>query len=75
MAPTKFQCKNPACQEWTEEAEPAIAIELLKLHTSQVHGVTSKPDKPRHPELHMTGDAVEDTDWERFVFQYGGHQQ
>ena len=70
MAPIKFKCKNPACHEWTEEAEPAIAIELLKLHTSQVHGVASKPDKPRRPELHMTGDAVEDTDWERFVFQY-----
>jgi hypothetical protein len=44
MAPVKFKCKNPACQEWTEEAEPYIAIELIKLHTSQVHGVASKPE-------------------------------
>jgi hypothetical protein len=67
MAPVKFQCKNRACQEWTEKAESEIAIKFLKLHTSQVHGVDNKP---RCPELNMTGDAVEDTDWERFVLQY-----
>jgi hypothetical protein len=50
-------------------AEPAIAIELLKLHTSQVPGMASKPDKPKRPELLMTGDTVEETDWERFAFQ------
>ena len=53
-----------------EEAEPAIAIQLLKLHDSQVHGLASKPEKPRRPELTMTGDAVEDTDWEQFVFKF-----
>ena len=53
-----------------ESAEPPIAIQLLKLHDSQVHGLANKPEKPRRPELTMTGDAVEDTDWEQFVFKF-----
>ena len=46
-----------------EEAEPPIAIELLKLHDSQVHDLASKP------VLTMTDDAVEDTDWEQFKLE------
>lgn len=46
-----------------EEAEPPIAIQLLKLHDSQVHDLASKP------VLTMTDDAVEDTDWEQFKLE------
>ena len=40
-----------------------IAIQLLKLHDSQVHDLASKP------VLTMTDDAVEDTDWEQFKLE------
>ena len=53
-----------------EEADMALAIELLKLHDVQAHSIGNKPEKPRRPELAMAGDAVEDTDWEQFVFRY-----
>ena len=46
------------------------AIQLLKLYDSQVHGLANKAEKPRRPELTMTGDAVEDTNWEQFVFKF-----
>jgi hypothetical protein len=48
-----------------EETEPPIAIQLLKLHNSQVHGLASKPETPPGPEL-----TVEDTDSEQFVFKF-----
>jgi hypothetical protein len=53
-----------------EEAEPTIAIQLLQLHDSQVHGLASKPEKPRLPELTMTSNAVENTDWEQFIVKF-----
>ena len=75
MAPVRFKCQNPACEEETKLSELDIAIRLLELHTSQVHGVASKPDKLKRTELFMMGGAVKDTDWERFIFQYDQYKK
>ena len=36
-----------------------MGIEYLKLHSSQVHGVSSKPEKPKKSVLNMTDDCVD----------------
>ena len=45
MAPRRFTCLTPGCRFETEELEASYAIEFLKLHTSQNHGITSKARK------------------------------
>ena len=46
-------------QQVAEEAERALAIELLDV---QPHSIGDKLEKPRRPVLAKSGDAVEDTD-------------
>ena len=70
MAPVKLKCEVPGCDKETLEVEVDVAIQMLQLHHTQVHSLAQKPDKPKRPELHMPGDAVEDTNYERFVFQF-----
>ena len=62
--------ERPGCNKKVEEANVTIAIELLKLHDVQAHSNGNKPEKRRRPDLAMTGDAMEDTEWEQFVFRY-----
>ena len=51
------------------------AIELLKLHDTQAHRIGNKPDKQLRPTLAMPGDAVEDKDWERFMFMFDHYKK
>ena len=70
MAPTKLRCERPGCAKQVEAENTATALELLKLHDTQAHSLSNKPEKPRRPQLIMTGDAVEAQDWDEFVFKY-----
>ena len=62
-----LKCERPGCDKKVEEADKTIALEL---HDVQAHSIGNKSEKPRRPELAMSGDAVEDTEWEQFVFRY-----
>ena len=63
------------CTKVTLELAMAVAIKQLELHHSQVHSLARKPDKPKHPELTMAGDAVEDSDFDRFLFMFEQYKQ
>ena len=75
MAPRRFQCLTPGCSFETEELEPTDAIEFLKLHTSQNHGVTSKPEKPKKPVLEMAMNTVDILDWEAFIHKFSVYKK
>ena len=66
----KMKCERPGCAKQVEAPDIATALEMLKLHDAQAHSIANKPEKPRRPELAMTGDAVEAQDWDKFVFMY-----
>ena len=70
MTITRLQCERPGCDKRLEAPDYAIALDALKLHDAQVHSLSNKPEKPRRPQLTMTGDAVEAEDWDEFVFKY-----
>ena len=55
-----LHCERPGCDKKVEEADKTLALELLKLHDVQAHSIGNKSEKPRWPELAMSGDAVED---------------
>ena len=61
---------RPECPYETEEMDAATGIEYLKLHSSQVHGVANKPEKPKKPTLEMTGSCVDVLDWEAFIHKF-----
>jgi hypothetical protein len=65
MAPVKYTFPRPVpvCGDKTTKEEP----ELLQMHEWQVHGVGSKLNKLRRPEIQLSGDTVEDADWEMFT--------
>ena len=65
----------PGCTKVTLEVEMAVAIKQLELHHSQVQSLARKPDKPKHPELTMAGYAMEDTDFDRFLFMFEQYKQ
>ena len=54
----QVKCEVPDCSKVVKKTTEVLALEHLKLHVSMVHGVTSKPEKPKRPELVLTGDAV-----------------
>ena len=72
MAPVVLSCEVP---EWVAEVEPGVAVEMLKVHHQQVYGTTTKPEKPKRPELTMAGDAVEATDFDRFAFLFNQYKK
>ena len=65
-----IKCKRPDCDKPVDTGDVSTDIQLLQLYDTQVHGLANKTERPRRPELSMTGDAVEDKDWEQFVFKY-----
>ena len=75
MAPVVLSCEVPGCKRKMAEVEPGVAVEMLKLHHQQVHGTTTKPEKPKRPELTMAGDAVEATDFDRFAFLFNQYKK
>ena len=50
-----LKCERPGCNKKVEEADKTLANELLKLHDVQAHSIGNKPEKPRRPDLAMTG--------------------
>ena len=70
MAPKKWKCLTPGCSYTTDEVEASDGIEFLKLHTSQNHGVTSKPEKPKKPVLEIVGNTIDTLDWEAFLHKF-----
>ena len=75
MTVTTLQCERPGCTKKVEAPDHASALETLKFHdtqahSSQVQGPATKPEKPRRPQLAMSGDAVEAEDWDEFVFKF-----
>ena len=53
----------------------STGIEYLKLHSSEVHGLTSKPEKPKKPSLEMSGSCVDALQWEAFVHKFRTYKQ
>ena len=54
----------------SEGDDRAQATELLQLHATLAHSMAHKPEKLRRLTLNMPGDAVEDNNWDRFIFQF-----
>ena len=50
--------------------DAATGIEYLKLHSSQVHGVSSKPEKPRKPVLKITDNCVDMWSGKPFIHKF-----
>jgi hypothetical protein len=75
MAPVKLKCEVVGCTKETQEGELGTVTDLLEINHSQVYIVFRKPNKPKHPELTMMGDAVEDMDYDRFVFQFSQYRK
>ena len=73
--PVKLKCEVVGCTKETQEGKLDMVTKLLEIHHSQVYSVFRKPDKPKHPELTMTGDAVEDMDYDRFAFQFSQYRK
>ena len=70
MAEKQWKCFRAGCPYMTELMDAATGIEYLKLHSSEVHGVASKPEKPKKPVLDMAGSCVDSLDWEAFCHKF-----
>ena len=75
MAKKRWECFRPGCDFKTEMMTAATGIEYLKLHSSEVHGLSSKPKKPKKPSLEMTGSCVDALEWEAFVHKFTTYKQ
>ena len=75
MAGKRWECFRPRCDFKTEMMTAATGIEYLKLHSSEVHGRSSKPKKPKKPSLEMTGSCVDALEWEAFVHKFTTYKQ
>ena len=75
MAERQWECFRPGCDFKTEMMTAATGIEYLKLHSSEVHGLSSKPEKPKKPSLEMTGSCVDALEWEAFVHKFATYKQ
>ena len=53
MEPRQWNCVNPGYNFGTDLLPGDVAIEYLKLHVSQVHGICSKQDKSKKTILEM----------------------
>ena len=69
-----MKCERNGCSAVMEEAEIAVAVQILKLNDTKVYGIHSKPEKPRRPELILTSDCVEASDWEQFEFRFARYK-
>ena len=65
-----LKCERPGCKKVVKFSATDSAFQLLQLHDAQAHSIANKPEKPRQMELTMTGNAVEDTEWDKFIFKY-----
>ena len=75
MAERQWDCLRPGCGFKTEVMSAAIGIEYLKLHSSEAHGLSSKPEKPKKPSLEMVVSCVDALEWEAFVHRFTTYKQ
>ena len=66
MAPKAYTCPSPGCDYATDALEAELAIRFLEIHVAQAHGVNSKPEKPKKPDLEMIGKVVDALDCEKY---------
>ena len=60
---------TPGCNFRTELLQGDVAIEYLKLHVSQVHGVCSKQEKPKN-DFGYDRDTIPALDWDSFSHRF-----
>ena len=70
MTTKKWKCFRPDCLYQTEDMDSATGIEYLKLHSSQVHGVSSKAEKPKNSLSEMSGTCLDMLEWEAFIHKF-----
>ena len=70
MEPRQWGCVTPGCNFRTELLQGDVAIEYLKLHVSQVHGVCSKSEKTKKTILEMVRDTIPALDWDSFIHMF-----
>ena len=75
MAPKAYTCPSPGCDYATDTLEAELAIRFLEIHVAQAHGVTSKPEKPKKPDLEMIGNVVDALDWETFIHKFDTYKK
>ena len=75
MAPKAFNCPSPGCEYATDILEADLAIRFLEIHVAQAHGVNSKPEKPKKPDLEMIGNVVDALDWETFIHKFDTYKK
>ena len=75
MAPKEYQCPSPGCPYKTDALEAELAIRFLEMHVSQSHGIHSRPEKLKKPELDMVGNVVDTLDWETFVHKFDTYKK
>ena len=75
MAPKEYQCLSPGCSYKTDALEADLAIKFLEMHVSQAHGIHSRPEKPKKPELDMVNNVVDTLDWETFIHKFDTYKK
>ena len=75
MSLKSYRCVTPGCSYATDDMEASVAVEFLKLHVSQVHGIAGKPEKPKKPVLDMAGNTIDSLDWDAFTHKFSVYKQ
>ena len=75
MSPKSYKCVTPGCSYVTDELEASVAVEFLKMHVSQVHGIASKPEKPKKPVLEMSGNTIDSLEWDAFTHKFSVYKK
>ena len=82
MAPIKMDCEWTDCQYATKEYEPAVAVEILKLHCTQVHqthatgGSTVEDSRNRVKFPKPTVDQDQSLEeWETFLIRWAEYKK
>ena len=70
-----YKCVSPGCSYATEAMEATVAVEFLKMHVSQVHGIASKPEKPKKPVLEMSGNTIDSLEWDAFTHKFSVYKK
>ena len=45
------------------------------MHVSQVHGIASKPEKPKKPVLEMSGNTIDSLEWDAFTHKFSVYKK
>ena len=75
MSPKSYKFVTPGCAYVTDEVEASVAVEFLKMHVGQVHGIASKPEKPKKPVLEMSGNTIDSLEWDAFTHKFSVYKK